>query len=159
MRCQLVEMESRAGESSVGAVTFQVPLAVTVAKIEWSANDGLAGAPAEWLIPIRPSAATAASTAADPWSVVSDYFQYISQRDYTAAWSLLGPALQAGGYASFVAGYSDTGQQTVTETSQSGDQVSFTLTSQNPDGTVQTYQGTETVMGGKIVAAHVVETS
>ncbi len=40
-----------AGESSVGAVTFQVPLAVTVSKIEWSANGGFGGAPAEWLVP------------------------------------------------------------------------------------------------------------
>ena len=33
------------------------------------------------------------------------------------------------------------------------------LRSDNPDGTVQTYQGTETVTGGKIVAAHIVQTS
>jgi hypothetical protein len=44
-----------AGENSVGAVTFQVPLAVKVAKIEWSANGGFGGAPAEWLVPAPPS--------------------------------------------------------------------------------------------------------
>ncbi|MGH3180540.1 MAG: hypothetical protein ACRDOH_17750 [Streptosporangiaceae bacterium] len=152
------EYNVSAGESSVGAVTFQVPLAVTVSKIEWSANGGLGGAPAEWLIPARASAAGAPTTAGDPWSVVSAYFQDITLRDYAAAWKLLGPALQGSGYASFVAGYADTGQQTVTKISQSGDQVSFTLRSDNPDGTVQTYQGTDTVTGGKIVAAHIVQT-
>ena len=78
--------------------------------------------------------------------------------DYAAAWSLLGSGLQGGGYASFVAGYADTGRQTVTKIGQSGDQVSFTLRSDNPDGTVQTYQGTETVTNGKIVSANVVQT-
>jgi hypothetical protein len=57
-----------------------------------------------------------------------------------------------------VAGYASTGRQTVRKISQSGDQVSFTLRSDNPDGTVQTYQGTVTVTGGKIVASNVVQT-
>lgn len=153
------EYNISAGESSVGAVTFQLPLAVTVAKIEWSANGGLGGAPAEWLIPARASAAGAPTSAGDPWSVVSVYFQDITLRDYAAAWKLLGPALRGGGYASFVAGYADTGRQTVTEISQSGNQVTFTLQSDNPDRTAQTYQGTDTVTGGKIVAAHIVQTS
>ena len=153
------EYSVSAGESSVGAVTFQVPVAVTVSKIEWSANGGLGGAPAEWLIPARPSAAGAPRPGGDPWSVVLAYFRDITLRDYAAAWKLLGPALQNGGYANFVAGYADTGQQTVTKISQSGDQVTFILRSDNPDGTVRTYHGTETVTGGKIVAAHVVQTS
>ncbi|HXL95117.1 MAG TPA: hypothetical protein VN969_39825 [Streptosporangiaceae bacterium] len=147
------------GEISAGAVTFQVPVGVTVSKIEWSANGGLGGAPGEWLIPTQTSAAESPASSNNPWSVISAYFQDVSQRDYAAAWKLLGPALQVPDYASFVAGYADTGQQTVTETGQSGDQVSFTLRSDNPDGTVQTYQGTETVTGGKIVAAHVAQTS
>ena len=62
------------------------------------------------------------------------------------------------GYASFVAGYANTGRQTVRKVGQSGNQVSYTLRSDNPDGTVQTYQGTDTVTGGKIVAANVTQT-
>jgi hypothetical protein len=58
-----------------------------------------------------------------------------------------------------VAGYANTGRQTVTKTSQSGGQLNFTLRSDNPDGTVQTYQGTATVTGGKIVTSNVVQTS
>jgi hypothetical protein len=41
------EYSVSAGESSVGAVTFQIPLAVKVSKVEWSANGGFGGAPAE----------------------------------------------------------------------------------------------------------------
>jgi len=36
--------------------------------------------------------------------------------------------------------------------------VSFTLRSDNPDGTVQTYQGTDTITGGRITAANIVQT-
>jgi hypothetical protein len=153
------EFSVSAGESSVGAVTFQMPLAVKVSKVEWSANGGLGGAPAEWLISARASTAGSPATGGDPWSVVSAYFQDITLRDYAAAWKLLGPTLQSSGYNRFAAGYTDTGKQTVTKISESGDQVSFTLQSDNPDGTVQTYQGTDTVTNDKIVAAHIVQTS
>ena len=144
-----------AGENSVGAVTFQLPLSVKIAKIEWSADSGLGGAPAEWQVPATASAAT---TGTGPWAVVQAYYSDITVRDYPAAWRLLGNQVQGQGYSSFVAGYANTGRQTVTKISQPGDQVSFTLTSDNPDGTVQTYQGTDTVTGGKIVAANVTQT-
>jgi hypothetical protein len=145
-----------AGENSVGAVTFQLPLTVKVTKIEWSANGGFGGAPAEWLVP---AAATPAAAGTGPWAVVKAYYNDITLRDYAAAWRLLGYHPQGTGYASFVAGYASTGRQTVTKLSQSGGQLSFTLRSDNPDGTVQTYQGTATVTGGKIVASNVVQTS
>jgi hypothetical protein len=63
------------------------------------------------------------------------------------------------GYAGFAEGYAGTGRQVVRKVSVSGDQVSFTLRSDNPDGTVQMFSGTDTVTGGKIVVANVVQTS
>lgn len=150
------EYNVSAGEKSVGAVTFQVPLAVKVAKIEWSANGGFGGAPAEWVVP----AATGSSkVGTDPWTVVSAYYRDVTARDYPAAWRLLGKQMRNEGYAKFVAGYADTGRQVVKRTSESGDMVSFTLQSDNPDGTVQTYQGTDTVTNGKIVAANITQIS
>ena len=131
-----------AGGRSVGAVTFQVPLTVKVAKIEWSSNR--LRAPAEWLM--------------GPWAVVKAYYHDITVRDYAAAWRLLGHRPHGAKYATFVAGYAHTGRQIVRKLSQSGDQVSFTLRSENPDGTVQTYRGTDTVIGGKIVHFKVVQT-
>jgi hypothetical protein len=144
-----------AGENSVGAVTFQLPLTVKVTKIEWSANGGFGGAPAEWLVP---AAARPAAAGTGPWAVVKAYYNDITLRDYAAAWRLLGFKPQGESYPSFMAGYANTGRQTVTKTSQSGGQVSFTLRSDNPDGTVQTYQGTATVTGGKIATSTVVQT-
>ena len=100
----------------------------------------------------------AAPTGTDPWAVVSAFYGDITSKDYAAAWTLLGFHPNGASYAAWVAGYADTGAQTVTEISQSGDQVSFNLTSNNPDGTVQTYTGTDTVQNGRIVAASVVQT-
>jgi len=137
------EYKVSAGEKSVGAVAFQVPLTVKVARIEWSANR-LGGGPAEWLT--------------GPWAVVKAYYHDITVHDYAAAWRLLGHRPHGAAYATFVAGYANTGRQIVRKLSQSGDQVSFTLRSENPDGTVQTYGSTDTVIGGKIVHFKVVQT-
>lgn len=92
------------------------------------------------------------------WAVISAFYADITKKDYAAAWALLGYDPNGVSYASFVAGYADTGTQTVTEVSESGGQVSFNLTSNNPDGTIQTYSGTDTVRNGRIVAASVVQT-
>jgi hypothetical protein len=97
-------------------------------------------------------------TAAGPWAVVKAYYRDITVRDYRAAWRLRASGLRAAGYASFVRGYAGTGRQIARKVSVSGDQVSFTLRSDNPDGTVQLFWGTDTVTSGKIVAAHVVQT-
>jgi hypothetical protein len=107
------------------------------------------------------AAAPAAAASKNPggaWTVVSAFYADITKKDYAAAWALLGFDPNGASYAQFVAGYADTGTQTVTEVSESGDQVSFTLKSNNPDGTVQTYSGTDTVQNGRIVAASIVQT-
>jgi hypothetical protein len=80
------EYNVSAGENSVGAATFQIPLTVKVTKIEWSANDGFGGAPAEWLIP---AAARATAGGTGPWAVVKAYYNDIRAR-LPAAWRLLG---------------------------------------------------------------------
>jgi hypothetical protein len=145
------------GQTSIGAVTFQVPDGVKVASVQWSGSGGFGGAPAIWAVTNADSSAPTGAVT-EPWAVVSAYYGDITMRRYSAAWTLLGFSPQGGDYASFVAGYADTGRQIVTEISESGDQVTFTLTSDNPDGTVQTYQGTDTVTAGRITAAHVVQT-
>lgn len=106
----------------------------------------------------KPSVYLGRPAAAGPWAVIKAYYHDITVRDYRAAWRLRGPHLRGQGYTNWVAGYAGTGRQTVRKLSVSGDQVSFTLRSNNPDGTVQTFWGTDTVAGGKIVAASVVPT-
>lgn len=144
------------GQTSVGAVTFQVPVGVKVASVQW--GSGFGSSVATWVVPAT-SSSSSPRAGGGAWAVVSAYYRDITAKDYAAAWRLLGYNPQGGGYANFVAGYANTGTQTVTETGASGDQVSFTLTSDNPDGTVQTYTGTDTVTGGKITAANVTQTS
>jgi hypothetical protein len=100
----------------------------------------------------------AATAGTGTWAVAKAYYNDITLRDYAAAWRLLGYHPQGAGYASFVTGYANTGRQTVSKISQSGDQVSFTLRTDNPDGTIQTYQGTVTVTGGKIMSSNIVQT-
>ena len=63
-------------------------------------------------------------------------------------------------YQQFVAGYSCTGSEKPARLSQSGHQVSFNLTVANDcTGAAQSYTGTDTVRGGKIVAADVTRTA
>jgi hypothetical protein len=95
----------------------------------------------------------------DPWAVVAAYYGDVTSGDYLDAWNLLGPGMQAGAgsYGSFAAGYTGTGSQSVTENGESGDQVNYYLESDNPDGTVQYYQGIATIYGGLIQASNVTQ--
>ena len=95
-----------------------------------------------------------------PWAVVAAYYSDVSARRYARAWSLISPALDASqSYAQFVAGYTCTGTERPAKLSQSGHQVSFHLTvTDSCAGATQYYTGTDTVRGGKIVAAHVTRT-
>jgi hypothetical protein len=96
-----------------------------------------------------------------PWAVIVAYYRDISARRYARAWALISPGLATGqSFAQFVAGYACTGTERPAKLSQSGHQVSFHLTViDNCAGATQYYTGTDTVSGGKIVAAHVTRTS
>ena len=96
-----------------------------------------------------------------PWAVIAAYYRDISAGRYARAWALINSGLSTGqNYAQFVAGYSCTGTERPAKLSQSGHQVSFHLTViDNCAGATQYYTGTDTVSGGKIVAAHVTPTS
>jgi hypothetical protein len=96
----------------------------------------------------------------DPWAVVSAYYGDIESGDYQQAWALIGSGATTGQtYQQFVNGFACTGGQTLSEVGESGDQVSFNLTADNTcTGQTQQYSGTDTVQGGKIVAANVTQT-
>ena len=95
-----------------------------------------------------------------PWAVVSAYYRDVDAHKYAQAWALSSPALATfQTYQQFVAGYTCTGTERPTKLSQSGHQVSFNLTVLNDcTGAAQYYTGTDTVRGGKIVAADVIRT-
>ena len=95
-----------------------------------------------------------------PWAVVSAYYQDVDAHKYAQAWALSSPALATfQTYQQFVAGYTCTGTERPTKLSQSGHQVSFNVAAVNDcTGAAQSYTGTDTVRGGKIVAADVART-
>ena len=97
---------------------------------------------------------------AGPWAVVSAYYRDVNAHRYARAWSLISSGLATGQtYPQFVAGYACMGAEQVTKLSQSGHQVTFNLTV--VDGcaaATQHFTGTDTVRGGKIVAAEVTRT-
>ena len=98
----------------------------------------------------------------DPWAVVSAYYGDIDSGDYAEAYALLSSGMVTGQtYQRFVSGFSCTGAQTVTEVSESGDQVTFNLQAVDNcavDDASKYFTGTDTVVNGKIVAANVVQT-
>ena len=97
----------------------------------------------------------------DPWDVIRTYYRDVESRQYAKAWVLIRSALGTGQtYQQFVAGYACTGTEQPAKLGQSGHQVSFNLAVVNRcTGAAQYYTGTDTVRGGKIVAAHVTRTS
>jgi len=96
----------------------------------------------------------------DPWAVVSAYYRDVDSHQYAKAWALISSGLATGQtYQQFVAGYACTGTEQPTKLGQSGHQVRFNLAVVNAcTGAAQYYTGTDTVRGGKIVAADVTRT-
>jgi len=96
----------------------------------------------------------------DPWAVVSAYYRDVDSHQYAKAWALIDSALATGQtYQQFVAGYACMGTEQPTKLGQSGHQVRFNLAVVNDcTGAAQYYTGTDTVRGGKIVAADVTRT-
>jgi hypothetical protein len=92
--------------------------------------------------------------------VVSAYYRDIDSRKYAKAWALISPALAASQtYQQFVAGYACTGAEQPTKLAQSGHQISFSLSVANDcTGATQSYTGTDTVRGGRIIVADVTPT-
>lgn len=118
-------------------------------------------APATSAGPVAPAAAPAADpNVTAPWAVVSAYYGDIESGDYAGAWALLDSGMTTGQtYQQFVDGFSCTGSQAVSENWSSGDEVNFDLAATDDcTGAVQDFSGTDTVQGGRIVAADISQT-
>jgi hypothetical protein len=121
-----------------------------------------AAAPAAQPTPAQPAPAQPAPQFANATAVVSQFYQDITDHDYSAAWALGGDNISNGAsYATWVAGYQDTTASIALGTTSDfgSDQVQAELIATQLDGTVKTYEGTYTVQNGVIVAANVIETS
>ena len=93
-------------------------------------------------------------------AVISQFYQDITDGNYTAAWSLGGDNIGGTDYTDWAAGYSTTASITIATSSTFGSgQVQADLIATQTDGSVKTYTGTYTVSGGAIVAANIIQTS
>jgi hypothetical protein len=154
------------GLAACGTTVAQAPAAPTVTKTATPASPSAApqtSAPQtsvpQTSVP-QTSAPQSDPNVTDPWAVVSAYYGDVESGAYPQAWALLSSGAVTGQtYQQFVAGFSCTGGQELAEQGTSGDQVSFTLAATDRcTGGVQHFSGTDTVSGGKIVAAHITQT-
>ena len=103
----------------------------------------------------------AAPTQTDPWAVLNEYYGDIDSGNYSAAWDLLSSSVQAqmGNYDGWLAGYANTGAQTLSENWESGDTVSANLAAvDTATGATQYFSGSWTVDNGLITSASVTQT-
>ncbi|HVV08929.1 hypothetical protein [Amycolatopsis sp.] len=96
-----------------------------------------------------PPATTTTAVAADPASVVENFYIAINNRDFATAWALGGQNL-GHSYSDFVAGFANTVSDDLTVTSVSGQTVYVSLTAWETDGTAHYYTGSYTVADGQI---------
>ncbi|MBV9206341.1 MAG: hypothetical protein JO037_13305 [Actinobacteria bacterium] len=95
-------------------------------------------------------------------AVVNQFYQDITDHNYSAAWALGGDNISNGAsYSTWVAGYANTTASIalVTASDFGSDQVWAKVIATQLDGSVKTYEGTYTVQNGVIVAADIVQTS
>jgi hypothetical protein len=127
-------------------------------------------APAKTITTTRTATPPPATTAAAPapqaqpqfanaTAVVTQFYQDVTDHNYTAAWALGGNNVSGGvGYDAWVAGYGTTESIDLGTFSYFGSgQVQTVLSALQTSGAVYTYTGTYTVQNGIIVAAHIVQ--
>ena len=98
----------------------------------------------------------------NPVAVVTQFYQDISDGDYSAAWALGGSNLTGGAtYAQWAAGYRDTTASisVLTASNWNSDTAYAEISAVQLDGSTKTYAGTYTVHGGVITSANIRQTS
>ena len=94
-------------------------------------------------------------------AVVAQYYQDITDHNYSAAWAMGGSNVSGGvGYDAWVAGYATTASITMYNSSNWGSgEVTTYLSAVQSDGSTRTYYGTYYVSNGVITSASIAQTS
>jgi hypothetical protein len=94
-------------------------------------------------------------------AVVAQYYQDITDHNYSAAWAMGGSNVSGGvGYDAWVAGYATTASITMYNSSNWGSgEVTTHLSALQTDGSTRTYYGTYYVSNGLITSASIAQTS
>ena len=110
----------------------------------------------------QPSSAPAAQPQFTNGSaVVAQYYQDITDHNYSAAWAMGGSNVSGGvDYDAWVAGYATTASITMYNSSNWGSgEVTTYLSAVQTDGSTRTYYGTYYVTNGVITSANIAQTS
>ena len=94
-------------------------------------------------------------------AVVAQYYQDITDHNYSAAWAMGGSNVSGGvGYDAWVAGYATTASLTMYNSSNWGSgEVTTYLSALQSDGSTRTYYGIYYVSNGVITSASIAQTS
>jgi hypothetical protein len=95
-------------------------------------------------------------------AVVSQFYQDITDHNYSAAWALGGDNISNGAsYSTWAAGYANTTASIALASASDfgSNQVRTKIIATQLDGSVKTYEGTYTVQNGVIVTAEIAQTS
>jgi hypothetical protein len=156
----IVPQSSSAGPVTARHGSTAAKPAVTKTVVRYRTATPAPSAPPAAAPVAAPPAPAPAPNVTDPWAVVSAYYGDIESQNYVEAYALLSDGMTTGQtYQQFADGFACTGSQQLTENWESGDEVNFSLAAYNScSGSYQYFTGTDTVEGGKIVAANVVQT-
>jgi len=151
-----------ASQAAAAAVASQAAAVQAAASQQAEADQSAVAARAAAVASAVPTAPVyTAPVQTDPWAVMSEYYGNLDSGNYSAAWNLLSPSMQAqdGPYYGWAAGYANTGAQTLTENWESGDQVSANIAAVDTStGDTQYFSGSWTVDNGLITSASVTQT-
>jgi hypothetical protein len=118
--------------------------------------------PSNWQPSSAPAAAPADSQFTNSVAVVTQYYQDITNHDYTDAWNLGGSNIAAQNgqtYDSWVTGYDTTASiSLVGQANWNSGAVQTSISAVQSDGSVNTYYGTYYVTNGVITSASIAHT-
>jgi serine/threonine protein kinase len=117
---------------------------------------GRASPPSPSTPPTPPTQASKPTSSAPlgPAATVRAYIAAINAHDYAKAWDL-GGKNTGSSYTSFVNGFNGTASDNLTVLSVAGNVVTVRLAAAQTNGSVKSYQGTYTVVGGVITEPHI----
>ena len=119
--------------------------------------------PSDWQPSSAPAAGPADSQFTNAVAVVTQYYQDITNHDYTGAWNLGGSNIAAQNgqtYDSWVTGYDTTASiSLVGQANWNSGAVQTSISAVQTDGSVNTYYGTYYVTNGVITSANIAQTS
>ena len=137
------------GSTRLGYVVFAVAKSSAIDTFQFTLDSGFAEQTGEWSV-----AGAGAAQTAEPAAVVRSYYDAINDRDFKTAWDLGGKNFGQS-YDTFVTGFDETLNDTVTILSTSGNAVRVKLDAEQTDGSHKRYAGTYYVSGGELTSAHI----